>query len=103
MCSIEVDSVKTAIALLYAVEKNLLVLKKYFFSKIFHQTHVENKKKSGYQEPRDFVHSGFSLLLSLLEQIPDLKKFEVEVIFVKNEHKTFDCTKKLENFYWFEV
>ena len=84
MCSIEVDLVKTAIALLYAVEKNLLVLKKYFFSKIFHQTHVENKKKSGYQEPRDFVHSGFSLLLSLLEQIPDLKKFEVEVVFVKN-------------------
>ena len=38
-----------------------------------------------------------------IKSFPDLKKFEVEVVFVKNEHKTFDCTKKLENFYWFEV
>ena len=35
------------------------ILKKYFFSRIFRQTHVANKKKSECQEPRDSVHSGF--------------------------------------------
>ena len=84
------------------LKKNLLVLKKYFFFKnLSSNTRGEQKKSLDIKSPGILYTVGFSLLLSLLEQIPDLKKFEVEVVFVKNEHKTFDCTKKLENFYWF--
>ena len=100
MCSIEVDLVKIAIALLYAVEKNLLVLKKYFFSKSFVK-HTWRTKKSLDSRAPGFCTQWVLIAFVPLGQIPDLKKFEVEVVFVKNVHKTFDCTKKLEKFYWF--